>query len=145
MACATCHSKQNTDFTGSTMQKAGVKCIDCHMARVGKSAVGDPAKFTGDVREHIFKINTDVNAKMFSDDGKFANGYLTIDFACLGCHNGKDRAWAGQNAAGLHKFVKAETVPAKTDTAPAPTEKAPGFGMLFAVGALLVALMTRRR
>ena len=143
--CATCHSKQNADFTGSTMQKAGVNCINCHMPQVGKSAAGDAAKFTGDVREHIFKINTDVNAKMFSDDGKFANGYLTLDFTCLSCHNNKDKAWAGQNAQGIHKFVKAETIPAKTETAPAPTEKAPGFELLLAAGALFVALMARRR
>jgi PGF-CTERM protein len=145
--CSTCHSKQVSDFTGTTMQKAGVKCINCHMPKVGKSAVGDAAKFTGDVREHIFKINSDPNAKMFSDDGKFANGYLTLDFTCLSCHNSKDKAWAGQYAKGIHKFVKPELTPAKTEAAPAPvtTEKAPGFGALFAVVALIIALFVRRR
>lgn len=88
------------------MQKAGVECINCHMPKIGKSAVGDPAKFTGDIREHIFKINSDPNAKMFSDDGKFANGYLTLDFTCLSCHNNKDKAWAGQYAKGTIYFRK---------------------------------------
>lgn len=139
--CATCHSKQNADFTGSTMQKANVKCIDCHMPKVGKSAVGDAAKFTGDVREHLFKINTDAEAKMFSDDGKFANGYLTLEWTCLRCHNDKDKAWAGQYAKGIHKFIKAEA----TTAAPAATKKAPAFEMLFGIFAVMLALLVRRR
>lgn len=145
--CPICHSKQVADFTGSTMQKKGVICINCHMPKVGKSAVGDAAKFTGDVREHIFKINPDPDAKMFSEDGKFSNGYLTIDFTCLSCHNNKDKAWAGQNAKGIHKFVKPETTPPKTETAPEPmtTEKSPGFELLFAVVALLSAPVFRKK
>jgi hypothetical protein len=142
--CATCHSKQNTDFTGSTMQKAGVKCIDCHMPKTGKSAVGDIAKFTGDVKEHLFKINSDPNAKMFSDDGKLAMGYITLDFACLSCHTGKDKAWASTYAKdGLHKYVKpAAETPAKEAETP---EKTPGFGLFFAIAAMIVAIVVRRR
>lgn len=140
--CVTCHAQQNADFTGSTMQKANVKCIDCHMPKIGKSAVGDAAKFTGDVREHLFKINTAAEAKMFSDDGKFANGYLTMEWTCLNCHNSKDKSWAGQYAKGIHKFVKAE---ATATPAATPTPKAPAFEVLFAVGALIVAVLVRRR
>ena len=140
--CATCHAQQNADFTGSTMQKANVKCIDCHMPKIGKSAVGDAAKFTGDVREHLFKINTDPTAKMFSDDGKFANGYLTLEWTCLKCHNDKDKAWAGQYAKGIHKFVKSE---ATTTSAPAATQKTPAFEVITAISALLVAVLARRR
>lgn len=142
--CATCHSKQSTDFTGSTMQKANVKCIDCHMPKIGKSAIGDAANFTGDVREHLFKINTGVEAKMFSDDGKFANGYLTLEWTCLRCHNGKDKAWAGQYAKGVHKYVKAEATPTATPTS-APTPKTPAFEAIAAISALLVAVLVRRR
>ncbi len=138
--CSTCHAQQNNDFNGSTMQKAGVKCIDCHMPKIGKSAVGDAATFKGDVREHLFKINTDPNAKMFSDDGKLAMGYLTLEWTCLGCHNDNDKAWAGQYAKSIHKFVKAEAT-----ATPVPTPKAPAFEALFAVGAILVALLVRRR
>jgi len=146
--CSACHAQQSNDFTGSTMQKAGVKCIDCHMPRVGKSAVGDAAKFKGDVREHLFKINLDPDAKMFSDDGKFANGYLTMDWTCLNCHNDKDKAWAWQYAKGVHKFVKAETAVKPVETpysTPAPAQKAPAFEALLVVGALLFAAWTGRR
>lgn len=137
--CSTCHAQQSSDFNGSTMQKEGVKCIDCHMPKIGKSAVGDAAKFQGDVREHLFKINTDPNAMMFSEDGKFAMGYLTLEWTCLGCHNDRDKAWAAQYAENIHKFVKAEATPT-----PAPTE-APAFEALFAVAAISVALLVRRR
>ncbi len=49
----------------------------------------------GDMRSHIFKINTDaaVPAEMFSDNGtKLAvdsagkTAGLTLNFVCLGCH-----------------------------------------------------------
>lgn len=142
--CVKCHARQNTDFTGSTMQKAGVKCIDCHMPAAGKSATGDAARFKGDVKSHIFKINADVTAKFFDDTGKFANGYVTLDWACLNCHNDKDKAWAGQYAKGVHKYVKAEA-PAAQAATPAPTQKSPGFELFFAAGALLVAVLARRK
>jgi formate-dependent nitrite reductase cytochrome c552 subunit len=122
------------------MQKAGVKCIDCHMPKIGKSAVGNATKYQGDVREHIFKINTDVNAKMFSDDGKTANGYLTLDWTCLNCHNDKDKAWAGQYTNDLHKFAKASTL------SPEPVEtKSPGFEVFIGIMAMMAALFVRRR
>ncbi|KCZ73062.1 doubled CXXCH motif-containing protein [Candidatus Methanoperedens nitroreducens] len=146
--CSTCHPKQNNDFTGSTMQKAGIKCTDCHMPAAGKSAVGDAASFKGDVKTHIFKINTDINAKFFDDTGKFANGYVTLDRACLNCHNDKDKAWAGQYAKGIHKFVKAETTATQSETpvsTSVSTQKAPGFELLFAIGALLIVALARRR
>ncbi|SNQ62345.1 multiheme c-type cytochrome [Candidatus Methanoperedens nitratireducens] len=142
--CSTCHAKQNTDFTGSTMQKAGVKCIDCHMPQVGKSATGDAAKFKGDVREHQFKINTDPAAKFFDDTGKFANGYVTLEWSCLNCHNDKDKAWAGQYAKGIHKYVKGQEPVAATAT-PAPTKESPAFEAFFAVGALLIVMTLVRR
>ncbi len=140
--CSTCHAQQNADFTGSTMQKAGVKCIGCHMPAIGESATGDEAKFKADVKTHLFKINTDTNAKQFTDDKKFANGYVALDWACLNCHNGKDKAWAGQYAKGIHKFVKAEATATAT---PAPTPKTPAFEALLAISALLVAVLVRRR
>ncbi len=140
--CSSCHAKQNTDFTGSTMQKAGVKCINCHMPAIGESATGDAARFKADVKTHLFKINTDANAKMFTDDGKFANGYLTLEWTCLNCHNTKDKAWAGQYAKGIHKYVKAEATATAT---PVTTPKTPAFEALIAISALLVAGLLRRR
>jgi len=42
----------------------------------------------GDVRSHLFAINPDSTASMFSEDSSTANGYLTVEFACLYCHDG---------------------------------------------------------
>lgn len=138
--CPSYHAQQIADFTGSTMQKAGVKCIDCHMPAIGESATGDAAKFKADVKTHLFKINTNTSAKMFTDDGKFANRYLTLEWTCLSCHNDENKAWAGQYAKGIHKFVKAEAT-----ATPAPTPKTPAFEALIAISALLVAVLVRRR
>ncbi len=142
--CITCHARQNTDFTGSTMQKAGVKCIDCHMPAIDESATGDAAKFKADVKTHLFKINTDVNAKMFDDAGNFANGYVTLEWSCLSCHNDKDKAWAGQYAKGIHKYVKGQDSVEAAAATPVP-QKSPAFEVFFAVMALLVVVLVRRR
>jgi hypothetical protein len=105
VSCAQCHSKQQEQFAGSSMQLKEVKCIDCHMPRATKSAVA-MGKYEGDVRTHLYKINLDPNAKMFTDDGKFANGYLTVEYACLNCHAEKDRGWALKTAKGIHSYGK---------------------------------------
>jgi MYXO-CTERM domain-containing protein len=84
---------------------------------------------------------------MFSDDGKFAMGYLTLDWTCLRCHNDKDKTWAGRYAKGIHKFVRQEGTAIATSPPPTatPTPKAAAFEALFAAGALLVAVLIRRR
>lgn len=101
LTCATCHPSAGADFEGSAMQAVGVECMDCHMPRASKSAqaLGD---FEGDVRTHLWIINTDAEASMFSEDGGTANGYLTVDFTCLQCHPNQDKDWASQNAVGVH-------------------------------------------
>ena len=64
-------------------------------------------KFEGDVRSHLFRINTDAKAKMFAPDGKLAvGGFVTLDFACLNCHKNKDLAWAAKYAANMHGMSK---------------------------------------
>ncbi len=85
--CTDCHSK-----TIERASMAHLDCTDCHMPKATKSAVsaGEGVHRVGDVSTHIFKINADPAAEMFyQEDGKtFANGFLTLDFVCLGCHNG---------------------------------------------------------
>lgn len=118
--CAACHSKQGEAFTGSQMQKVGVTCVDCHMPRATKSATAK-SKTEGDIRTHVFKINTDPKTSMFykepklDKDGKqvmkdgkpvmaeFSKGFVTLDFACLNCHKNKDMKWASEMAKGIHK------------------------------------------
>ena len=71
------------------------------MPKAAKSArkISD---FQGDVRSHLFGINTDPDAEMFSDDGGNALGYLTLDFACLQCHSPRTMEWAAENAEDIH-------------------------------------------
>ena len=99
--CGSCHNNQRDAFAQTTMGKIGVSCTDCHMPKVGKSAVA-AGKYQGDVRTHLFKINTDPKATMFTEDGKFANGYLTVEYVCLNCHQDKDKGWALGQAKKVH-------------------------------------------
>lgn len=103
--CTTCHATAKAGYEGSQMEKIGVRCIDCHMPKAVKSAV----KFTNyeaDVRSHLFTINLDSEAKMFTADGKFAQGYLTAEYACLSCHKDMDKEWALKKAKEVHSQGK---------------------------------------
>ncbi len=106
--CVDCHEKQAASYVKTSHAKGGVKCLECHMARATKSAV-KLNKFSGDVRTHIIKINIDPAASMFETvvkGGKktsFAKPFITLDFACLGCHLGRDKIWAASNAKDFHK------------------------------------------
>jgi hypothetical protein len=103
--CATCHINVITEFAGSQMQKVGVTCTDCHMPMATKSAVSlGPNK--GDVKTHLFRINTDSAASMFTEDGGQAKDFITLDFACLQCHQDKDTSWAADYAKGVHGLGK---------------------------------------
>lgn len=59
-------------------------------------------KYIGDIKIHIVKIDTRADAGMLSADGKFATAIMTVDFACLRCHGSRDKAWAANNARGIH-------------------------------------------
>jgi len=83
--CDTCHVKQRRAYTGSAMDKAGVRCQDCHMGKATKSAI-KKGPYEGDVWTHIFRINPAADYVMFSEDGKQAKDALDLRFACLRCH-----------------------------------------------------------
>lgn len=104
--CGTCHEDVKAGLAKTPHGEVGIGCVDCHMPRITKSAI----KFSdteGDIRTHIFSINTDPKAKMFSEDGKFAvGGYVTMDFTCLNCHKNKDLQWAGKYAKNIHADKK---------------------------------------
>ena len=53
---------------------------------------------------HLFAINTDPAAEMFTPDGDFANPFLTLNFTCLSCHPDQDIDWAGTYAEGVHSL-----------------------------------------
>jgi hypothetical protein len=87
------------------MEKLGKTCEDCHMPAASKSAVSS-ARWQGDVKSHLFRINTDPNAEMFTKEGTSANGYLTLEFACLKCHLDRNAEWAAQYAGKSHTIGK---------------------------------------
>jgi len=89
--CANCHSAQVSEYEGSKMQLAGVKCQDCHMGKAPKSAVRK-GPYEGDVWTHLFKINSSADYTMFSEDGKIAKNALSLEFACFRCHADADKA-----------------------------------------------------
>ena len=110
-SCTSCHATQAKAFKGSSMEQNGVRCVDCHMPRASKSAVAR-SNIEGDIRTHLYKINIDKNSNMFYKEkiGKkektFANGFATVDYACLSCHKNKDKKWAASKAKGIHTFGK---------------------------------------
>jgi hypothetical protein len=63
--------------------------------------------FEADDPSHLFKINTDPNAAMFTPDGRFvAGGSITLEYICLRCHSDRTKAWAAQNVRGIHTLGK---------------------------------------
>jgi hypothetical protein len=103
--CSSCHQDAANAFKGSKMEKLGKTCEDCHMPTAAKSAVS-PVRWQGDVKSHLVKINIDPAAAMFTDDGKWAKGYLTLEFACLKCHLDRTAAWAATYAKKAHTLGK---------------------------------------
>jgi hypothetical protein len=108
--CMRCHADQEVRISA----KAKFECVTCHLPRVAKSAVavkhptgaGDIPE--GDVRSHIFRITTDPDWSMFSDDGSYVRldqagkAYLTLEYTCLICHKDRDKAWALDNSGAIH-------------------------------------------
>lgn len=84
--CENCHFAQAENKPNEQHGRFAVDCIDCHMPRVTKSAVGDPERFTGDIRTHLMAISPN-QIGQFSEDGSVALSQLSLDFACRSCHN----------------------------------------------------------
>ena len=84
LQCEDCHFRQ-AKYQSEVHKALGVQCIDCHMPRIVKSAWGDPAKFTGDIRTHMMAIDPE-QIGQFTEDGKLALSQISLDFACRHCH-----------------------------------------------------------
>lgn len=134
LSCVTCHdphkstvyaqggmTRECTSCHRSVDPVAGMEslqCTDCHMPAMGKSATSS-GPYTGDVRGHIFQIRTD---QVFAEDNvhdeggslfwnvdQFDRAWITLDYACLGCHDamGDDLTMpeASAYARGIHQRV----------------------------------------
>ena len=85
ISCEACHYDEEAN-QDSVVMASFVECIDCHMPYATKSAVGDTSTYTGDLRTHLFGINTDPDAEQFNEAGDEASPYLTLGFSCRSCH-----------------------------------------------------------
>jgi len=82
-SCENCHFEQ----AANRKSMESLACVECHMPRVTKSAVGNAETFTGDIRTHLMAINPNQFGQ-FSEDGSTSLSELGLDFACKSCHNG---------------------------------------------------------
>ncbi|MCP4539538.1 MAG: hypothetical protein GY832_20580 [Chloroflexi bacterium] len=82
--CENCHFEKAT-YQDSQVHPAVAECIDCHMPRVTKSAVGNAEMFTGDIRTHLMAIDPE-QISQFNEDGSEALSQLGLNFACRSCH-----------------------------------------------------------
>lgn len=75
------------------------------MPRASKSALA-VASYTGDLRTHIFKINTDADGVKTVEEkcekSTFAQGAVTLEYVCRSCHTSRDKKWAAKNSKNIH-------------------------------------------
>ena len=81
--CEDCHFKEEQNFN---LNFHPSECIECHMPRVTKSALGDAERFTGDIRTHLMAIDPN-QIDQFSADGSVTLSQLGLNFACRHCHS----------------------------------------------------------
>jgi len=106
--CSACHPSKVESFESShSMAGYGVECKDCHMPYATKSA-NQLGPFEGDLQTHIFYINTDAEANMFTEDGLLValddegKAAVTLDFACLRCHETAEMDELARHAKNFH-------------------------------------------
>jgi hypothetical protein len=116
--CANCHFKEAKFQNNEMHERLAVQCVDCHMPRVTKSAVGDPERFMGDIRTHMMAIDPDL-IEQFSEDGRYALPVLSLNFACRTCHNPDGLARPRSDEELRANALNYHTRPPQPATAPA--------------------------
>ncbi|WP_135611019.1 multiheme c-type cytochrome [Methanococcoides sp. AM1] len=141
--CEDCHIEAAEIYENSVMGVVGAECVDCHMPKNVKSAV-NTSPYVADVSSHIFRINTSVDAEFIyidqEDGNEYANPYITLEYACLSCHEDEDISWAAQTT----PFVINHNVEHEDIQIPTTPEETPGFGVITAVAVLIIGCMFRR-
>ena len=141
--CSVCHSDIDASYATTTMADYGVECKDCHMPFASKSAAAlGPHK--GDLQTHIFYIDTDPTANMFTEDGSLValdsdgKAAVTMDFACQRCHETAALTELAKFAVDFHEADKSlEDIgmnPGLTGTWWDSDRSGEGFLMEFAFG-----------
>lgn len=111
VSCENCHFKE-AKYQASEVMKEMVSCIECHMPRVTKSAVGNKATYTGDIRTHLMAIDATLTDQ-FTEDGKFALSQIGLDFACKSCHVAGGSATVQTDAALIQEAYNYHARPEK--------------------------------
>lgn len=120
-ACENCHFAQTQPTKN---EKHGrVECIDCHMPKVSKSALGDPETFTGDLRTHLMAIDPQ-QVGQFNEDGTVALSQLSLDFACRSCHSPNGTAVDKTDEELIEMATDYHTPPVVATPEPTPEEGA---------------------
>lgn len=90
--CANCHFEQAKYQKNERHVGINLNCIECHMPRIVKTAWGDPAKFTGDIRTHLMAIDPGQLDQFYTvtlEDGtekQYAYSQIGLNYACRHCH-----------------------------------------------------------
>ncbi|MEN8144271.1 MAG: multiheme c-type cytochrome [Gemmatimonadota bacterium] len=103
--CEDCHSGARETLQTSPLAASmqDLACEDCHMPFAGKSAIAVDT-YVGDIRTHLWTINSDSLANQFIQGGAFSSDFVTVEYACLGCHTDAEdtKEWASANALDVH-------------------------------------------
>ncbi len=106
VACESCHVGYDERY--GTPFMSFLACTDCHMPRIAKSAVANAARYTGDIRSHLFLINPDYAAPQFEPGGEESEPYVSLEFACRHCHfdvGESGSPWSTQSASALETMA----------------------------------------
>jgi hypothetical protein len=78
------------------------------MPPAGIMAEGEPDRFLGDLKSHLFRINHHAPFRISyeDEDGLRTNpGYLTVDYSCIPCHHVYEtREWATGFGSAIHNL-----------------------------------------
>ncbi len=113
--CTDCHPGDASNGYYRVHEMEDVDCIECHMPFMGKSAEAT-GTYKADIRSHLFQIMTgpvfavdnvyEDGSSTFWKQSTSGNSYITLDYACLGCHEEVDESLtmeeASAYAANIH-------------------------------------------
>jgi len=100
-SCYSCHRDRWVAFWRADPHgRAGLHCVECHMPLADRSA-DSPKLWCGDIRTHLFRIETGAGA-MLTEAADRGRPFVSLDYACLRCHEDRDLEWAKQHGASFH-------------------------------------------
>ena len=125
--CANCHFDVARYQGNSAHEQFNVECIDCHMPRLVKSAVGNPDTFTGDIRSHVMAVDPfQVEQFVETEDGQtISKSQISLNFACRTCHNPDGLALPKTDEELLETAIDYHTPPQSTPSAEEEPETTP--------------------